>query len=145
MNSLIRQPARLLLGAAALLAAIAHVPIIGPHLDEAPYMGVLFILLTAACLLLAGFTLTNSHPAGPTLAALVCGGAIIGYAATRLVAFPQLADDVGNWLDPLGVVAVLAEAIVVAAATRLLTTRQNTTAPSSPTTHNDRGPATARR
>ena len=145
MKTIIRQPARLLLVAAALVAAAAHVPVIGPHLEEAPYMGVLFILLTTACLLLAGVSLTSSHPAGPTLAGLVCGAAIVGYAATRLVAFPQLADDVGNWLEPLGVVAVVSEGVVVGAAVRLLTSGRNTAAPASPITRNDVGPAAARR
>ncbi|MDQ2788246.1 MAG: hypothetical protein M3Y73_00515 [Actinomycetota bacterium] len=42
--------------------------------------------------------------------------AIVGYIGTRSVAFPQLADDVGNWLEPLGIVAILAEAVVVIAA-----------------------------
>ena len=32
---------------------------------------------------------------------------------TRLVAFPELADDVGDWLEPLGVVSVLAESTAV--------------------------------
>lgn len=126
MRTLLRQPARLLLVAAALVAAAAHVPVIGPHLDEAPYMGVQFILLTTACLLLGGVSLVTSHPAGPTLAGLVCGAAIVGYAATRLVAFPQLADDVDNWLEPLGVVAVLSEAVVVGTALRLRTAGRNT-------------------
>src|SRR5512142_1093321 len=35
------------------IASLAHIPVIGPHLDEAPYMGVLFIVLTAACAALA--------------------------------------------------------------------------------------------
>jgi hypothetical protein len=43
----------------------------------------------------------------------VCGAAVVGYVATRLTAFPQLADDVGNWFEPLGVVSVLTEALVV--------------------------------
>ncbi|GAA2740479.1 hypothetical protein GCM10009868_02850 [Terrabacter aerolatus] len=145
MNTLTRQPVRLLLVAAALVAAAAHVPVIGPHLEEAPYMGVLFILLTTACLVLAGVSLTSSHLAGPTLAGVVCGAAIIGYAATRLVAFPQLADDVGNWLEPLGVVAVVSEAVVVGAAVRLLTGGRDTAAAGSPVTRKDAGAAAARR
>ena len=36
--------------AAVAVAAVAHVPVIGPHLEEAPYMGVLFIAFTAVCL-----------------------------------------------------------------------------------------------
>jgi len=100
---------------------------------------VLFILITTACVLLAGVSLTSAHPAGPTLAGLVCGAAIVGYVATRLVAFPQLADDVGNWLEPLGVVAVLSEAVVVGAAVRLLTSGR-TAAPALAIARNDRRP-----
>ena len=46
--------------------------------------------------------------------------AIIGYLATRLLPFPMLADDVGNWLEPLGVVSVLSELVVVGAAVTAL-------------------------
>ena len=35
-----------MLAVAAVIAAAAHVPVIAPHLSEAPYMGVLFIVLT---------------------------------------------------------------------------------------------------
>ena len=77
-------------------------------------MGVLFILLTAACLAI-GATIAMSDVTWAYAAALpVCGAAVIGYAATRLVAFPQLADDVGNWFEPLGVVSIVAETAVVA-------------------------------
>jgi hypothetical protein len=113
-------PWRWVLACSALVAAIAHVPVIAPHLDEAPYMGVLFIVLTAACLVLAGSVLIRDVPAVYGLAILTCGLAIIGYAATRLVAFPELDDDVGNWLEPLGVLSVLAEAVVVLAAVSAL-------------------------
>jgi hypothetical protein len=50
------------------------------------------------------------------LSALACGAAIGAYLSTRLVAFPMLADDRGNWLEPLGVVSVSVEAIAVLAA-----------------------------
>jgi hypothetical protein len=59
--------------------------------------------------------------AGYALALATCGLAVIGYAATRVVPFPMLADDVGNWLEPLGVLSVLSEcAVVVAAVSALL-------------------------
>lgn len=108
-------PWRWVLAAAAVVAAGAHVPVIAPHLDEAPYMGVLFIVLTAACLLLAAAALVRDSRGVYALAILTCGLAIIGYAATRLVAFPDLDDDVGNWLEPLGVLAILSEALVLVA------------------------------
>ncbi|MGN6246579.1 MAG: hypothetical protein ACTHQ3_23285 [Motilibacteraceae bacterium] len=112
----LRAPQRWVLSGAALVAAVAHVPVIGPHLDEAPYMGVLFVVLTAACGVLAVAALVRDARPVYALAAVTCGLAVAGYAATRLVAFPELGDDVGNWLEPLGVLSVAAELVVVGAA-----------------------------
>ena len=119
-----RQPHRWTVATAAVVAAIAHVPVIGPHLDEAPYMGFAFIALTVACLCVAGALSIRDSTACYAAAALTCGPAVLGYAATRLVAFPMLADDVGNWLEPLGVVSVISEAVVVVAALSALRTRR---------------------
>ena len=79
-------------------------------------MGVLFMLLTTACLLLALLLAVHDAPAVYAAAAVVCGLAVGGYIATRLVAFPEVADIVGDWLEPLGVVAILSESVVVALA-----------------------------
>jgi hypothetical protein len=111
-----RRGLRLSLAAAALVAAAAHVPVTPEHLEEAPYMGVLFVLLSVACLGIAGLVLVRDDPVVYAAAATVCGLAVLGYAATRLVPFPQLADDVGNWFEPLGVVSVLTESVVVVCA-----------------------------
>ncbi|HEY6681911.1 MAG TPA: hypothetical protein VI030_02980 [Propionibacteriaceae bacterium] len=119
-----RSPLRWLMAAAAVTAAAAHIPVIGPHLEEAPYMGVLFILLTIACLMLATAAILYDAPAVYLAAAITCGLTIVGYAATRLVAFPMLADDVGNWMEPLGVVSIIAEAIVVACSIAVLWARR---------------------
>ena len=94
-------------------AAIVHVPVIPAHLDEAPYMGVLFIAFT-----LVAFGVATALAARPSrrwyvLASALCGAAVLTYVATRLVAFPQLADDVGLWAEPLGLVALSTEAVVV--------------------------------
>lgn len=119
----LKSPQRWTLALAALVAGAAHVPVIGPHLEEAPYMGTLFIVLTVACSVLAVAALVRDTAAIYVLSILTCGSAIIGYAATRLVAFPQLADDVGNWWEPLGVASILSEAVVVAAGTAALVSR----------------------
>jgi hypothetical protein len=105
---------------AALVAAVAHLPVIGPHLEEAPYMGVLFVVLTVGCAAIALAAVIRDSAAVYALAVLTCGLAVLGYVATRLVGFPMLADDVGNWLEPLGVVSVLSESVVVVAAVRAL-------------------------
>jgi hypothetical protein len=120
-------PARWLLVTAITVAAAAHVPVIAPHLEEAPYMGVLFILLTAACLAI-GATIALFDASSGYLAAIpVCGAAVVGYAATRLFAFPQLADDVGNWFEPLGVLSVVTETAVVVLAAIVVRRRSSAT------------------
>ncbi|WP_137121166.1 hypothetical protein [Segeticoccus rhizosphaerae] len=121
-------PWRLLLAPAAVVAAVAHIPVTGEHLHEAPYMGVLFILLTIACLALAAAAVAHDSAAVYLGATAVCGLAVLGYAATRIVAFPMLADDVGNWLEPLGIVSVISELTVVASAQLAL--RSNSSRPS---------------
>ena len=112
----LHRDARRLVALAALVAAAAHVPVIAPHLSEAPYMGEEFIVLTVACALLAVAVLVCDSVAAYALTAVTGALAIIGYLATRMVAFPQLSDDVGNWLEPLGVVSIASESIAVAAA-----------------------------
>ncbi|NYJ74741.1 hypothetical protein [Allobranchiibius huperziae] len=108
--------ARWVVAVFAVVAAVAHIPVTGEHLREAPYMGWLFIVLTVGCLSIAGAALVRDSSAVYALAVLTCGLAVAGYAATRLTAFPMLSDDVGNWLEPLGVVSVITETIVVVAA-----------------------------
>ena len=95
-----------------LSAAVAHVPLIPEHLAEAPYMGVLFVGFTLAAFGVAtALALTPSRPWYVAAGAL-CAAAVATYVATRLVPFPQLADDVGLWAEPLGVVSVAAETAV---------------------------------
>jgi hypothetical protein len=101
--------------AGLVVAALAHVPPTGHHLAEAPYAGAAFVGFTLACVVLL---LALPARAALLAAAGLCASAIGTYAATRLVAFPGLAHDVGAWLDPYGVVAVTAEAVVAVAAVR---------------------------
>jgi hypothetical protein len=106
-------PRRWLIIALLFVASLAHVPVIPDHLKEAPYMGVLFTLFTVGAFGLAALLAARPSPALYPLAGLFCAAAVVAYAATRLVAFPELADDVGNWTEPLGLVAVAAELGVV--------------------------------
>ncbi|HWU33349.1 MAG TPA: hypothetical protein VN108_10760 [Marmoricola sp.] len=113
---------RAALVAAIAVAAVAHLPVIAPHLEEAPYMGVLFIVFTVACLALGVAVAFTGRTWAYQASVAVCGAGVLTYAATRLVAFPQLSDDVGNWFEPLGLVSVASESLVVVLA--LVTLRQ---------------------
>ncbi len=50
--------------------------------------------------------------------------ALLGFVASRTLAMPMMADDVGNWADPLGVVALISEAIMLATSLLYLGTRR---------------------
>lgn len=101
--------------AALTTAAAAHIPLIPEHLQDATYMGVAFTVFTFACLALAALAIQHDTAAVYLASATVAMAAVLTYAGTRIVAFPMLADDVGAWADPLGVVAVLAELTAAAA------------------------------
>ncbi|MCX9191970.1 hypothetical protein C3Y87_11195 [Carbonactinospora thermoautotrophica] len=63
---------------------------------------------------------------GPRLGWLLGGAAaaltFIGYVLTRSVGLPRIdEDDIGNWLEPLGVVSLIVEALAVAFAIWALT------------------------
>jgi hypothetical protein len=98
------------------ISAIGHVPVVPEHLREAPYMGVLFIVYIVAASGLAAVLVTRPSSAHYAAAVALCASAIGAYVATRLIAFPDLADDVGAWREPLGVLCVLAEVAVVVTA-----------------------------
>lgn len=113
--------------AAALAAGLAHVPVTPEHLAEAPYIGVLFILLTVTCVLGTVALLVSDS----VFVWLSLGGAaalaVIAYVVSRTLGLPMMADDIGNWLEPLGVLSIATESVVVVlAATRLWLIRSRT-------------------
>ncbi|MDF0529337.1 hypothetical protein [Tsukamurella sp. 8J] len=127
-----RSRARWVLAAAAAVAAVSPIPVIAPHLDEAPYMGIAFVVLTAACGLVAATALWVDSGAVYAAALTTCSLAVVGYIATRSMSFPELGDDVGDWFEPLGVVSVCAETIAVCAAGWGLSRALRSPAPTGP-------------
>jgi hypothetical protein len=111
----------------ALVAGLAHVPVTPEHLREAPYIGVMFIVLTTACVLLATAILIVDSVLVWTALGVTTMVAAVAYAISRTVGLPLMADDVGNWLEPLGIVSVVTETAVSALA--MVALRQTRRAP----------------
>ena len=108
----LRRVAALLL----LVTAATHVPLIGEHLEEAPYVGVLFLALTVVSVVLAVAVLVADRDSVWLAAGAVCLATVLAYLASRTVGLPQLGDDVGDWTEPLSYPAVAAELAMVAVA-----------------------------
>jgi hypothetical protein len=90
-----------------------HIALVPEHLREAPYAGALFIALSVAALALATLLVLRSDLVIWTLSGGLVLSALISYIASRTIGLPSLADDVGDWLNPLGVAALLVEAAAV--------------------------------
>ncbi|WP_051478431.1 hypothetical protein [Arthrobacter sp. H5] len=114
-----RRPLRGLAVAALVVAGAAHIPVIPDHLLEAPYIGILFILLAAGSFVLAGVLFFHDVVAAYVLTAVVMALALVAYVISRTLGLPLIGDDVGNWLEPLAVVSVIAELVACAAAIAL--------------------------
>jgi len=95
-----------------LIAAGAHVPLIQDHLEEAPYVGWLFIALTIICVALAVLIVVVDHPSVWVIAGLTCLAAAVAFLASRTIGLPQIGDDVGNWTEPLGLPALASEVLM---------------------------------
>jgi hypothetical protein len=96
-----------------LVAAGTHIPLIRSHLEEAPYVGWLFIALSVVCIGLAVVILFVDHVGVWLLSAAVCFASVVAFLASRTIGLPQIGDDVGNWTEPLGIPAVASELLMV--------------------------------
>lgn len=101
---------------ALLVTAGTHLPLIGEHLEEAPYVGWLFIGLTAGALLLAVVLLVDDSTLAWAATGVLAGAAIVAFVLSRTAGLPGIGDDIGNWTDPLSYPALAAEAVAAAAA-----------------------------
>lgn len=95
---------------------MAHIPVISEHLTAAPYIGAGFVLLSIAGFLLGHLLLGADTPPVWFATAAVAALALSGYVLSRTIGLPQIHDDVGNWGEPLGIVAISSEALMLVSA-----------------------------
>ncbi len=115
-------PWRLVAAVAAAAMAVSHIPVIQEHLSEAPYIGIGFLLITITGLVLMQLLLTRDTRTTWVAALVVSALSLLGYLASRTVGLPQITEDIGNWAEPLGPVAIVAETILLITAITHLAT-----------------------
>jgi hypothetical protein len=79
---------------------------------ETPYVGVLYILLMGVALMASVILLRTDSRNAWSIAAAAAGLTFLGYVISRTVGLPGATDDVGNWLEPLGVASLWVEGII---------------------------------
>ena len=105
----LRMRVRYVGAALAAVAAAVHLTLLPDQLAQVPYLGVLFAGFSAAALALAVRLARRDSRATWWTAAVLMAGALGTYAVSRWVGLPAATGDLGNWTDPLGVVAACAE------------------------------------
>jgi hypothetical protein len=103
-----------------IVVGIVHALEIQGQLSGAIWLTVGFCLLAPAATAAGLWLLARPSPPAWVFGGLVCLSAAAGYVLTRSVPVPGDTGDAGNWLEPLGVVAGIAEVIVVALAVIVL-------------------------
>jgi hypothetical protein len=96
-----------------LVTAVVHMPVAAEHLNEVPYLGVLFYGFVLACAAAAGSLLIESRRVVWLGALVLNAAATIVYVVSRTFGLPAATDDKGDWLNHAGIVCVAAQIVVV--------------------------------
>jgi hypothetical protein len=94
--------------------ALVHLVQLPDTAHQMPGLAVLFGLLTLTTAALASALVHSDNQRVWQVAALTSTAALAGYILTRSAAMPLDNGDVGNWLEPLGLVALFIEAALLA-------------------------------
>lgn len=107
--------------ALALAASVIHVLDQGglTALKDPAYLGYGYWVLELAGLVCAVLLLTRSR-SGWLLAVGVAAGPLLGIIVSRSVGLPNATDDIGNWTEPLGVLAMVVETALLLLAVAVL-------------------------
>lgn len=98
------------LGAAGLIGiALIHFLDLFDKFEETPYLGVLYILLIGGSLVTAGMLLHRPNLLAWRFTAVLAGAAFLGYVLSRTTGLPAATDDIGNWMETLGLASLFIE------------------------------------
>ena len=103
-------------GALALAAlAVIHVVDLPGTLGPTPLVGIGYLGIIAAAIVIGGVLIARPHWLAWTATAAVAASAMVGYALTRALPGGFLGDhgDVGNWHCPLGIAALSVESVII--------------------------------
>jgi len=97
------------------LAAIAaiHILDLPGKFAETPYLAAFYIALIIACFVLTERLFVAGTRWDFLAAAALSAAVLVGYTINRTVGMPGATDDIGNWLEPLGLLSLVVEAFVL--------------------------------
>ncbi len=79
---------------------------------DARYIFWLYVVLILGCAIGVGLLILRNTRLVWAAAALLVAGPFVSYVINRTIGLPRATDDIGNWLEPLGVVSVVVEVLL---------------------------------
>ncbi len=117
-------------GAVRVIGAVLALAISGIHiadqggltaLKDPAYLGYGYWMLEIAGVIAALLLLTRPRTISWVLALGVAAGPLVGITISRSVGLPDATDDIGNWFEPLGMLAMAVETVLVVISVAMLT------------------------
>jgi hypothetical protein len=112
------QPFKVIAVVAILTIGLIHLWMTRDAFGNATYEGLLFVANGVGALVAAVGVQRDRAGWGWLLGALIAGGTLLAYVISRTVGLPGLPAEPDAWLEPLGVVSVVAELVFLFSAAR---------------------------
>ena len=96
-----------------LAIALIHVLDLPGKWAETRYLGIGYVLVIAASLVLAEINSTRNDKRAMYASAALAIAVLAGFIINRTVGMPNATEDIGNWGEPLGLASLFVEVITV--------------------------------
>ena len=104
---------RIAVGLGLATVAAIHILDLPGKLAETPYLGVMYIVLIIAAFVLTERLFIVGSRLDFIAAAALSAVVIVAFTINRTVGMPGATGDIGNWLEPLGLLSLVVEAFVL--------------------------------
>lgn len=104
---------RIAVGLGLATVAAIHILDLPGKLAETPYLGVIHIVLIIAAFVLTERLFVVGSRLDFIAAAALSAAVIVAFTINRTVGMPGATGDIGNWLEPLGLLSLVVEAFVL--------------------------------
>ena len=99
-----------------LVIGAVHLLVVRQAFEDASYKGILFLAIVICAFFAAMGIQEGALARGWGLGTLVAGATLAGFVANGIVGLPGLSADPQSWQEPMGVIALAAEALMLSAA-----------------------------
>lgn len=90
-----------------------HILDLPGKLAETPYLAIMYIMLIIGAFVLTERLFVSGSRIDFIAAAALSAAVIVAFTINRTVGMPAATGDIGNWLEPLGLLSLVVEAFVL--------------------------------